>query len=55
VTGGWRKFHDDELQSSYSSLCIAGVIMLRRIQWMRHVACMREMRNMYEMLVRKSE
>lgn len=56
MTGGWRKLHDDdELETSYSLLCNAGVIMLRRIQWMGHVACMREMRNVYEMLVGKPE
>jgi hypothetical protein len=42
VTGGWRKLHDGELQSLYSSLCFAGVITLRRRECMGHVACMRD-------------
>jgi hypothetical protein len=35
VTGGWRKLHDDELQS-------CGVITVRRKEFMGRVACMRD-------------
>lgn len=54
MTGGWRKLHDGELQSLYSSLCFAGVITLWRRECMGHVACMRD-ENAYRMLVGKSD
>jgi hypothetical protein len=38
----WRKLHDDELHSLYSSLNIARVIKSRRMRWARHEACMGE-------------
>jgi hypothetical protein len=36
VTGGWRKVHNEELHSLYSSPSIIRMIMLRR--WAGHVA-----------------
>jgi hypothetical protein len=36
----WRKLHDDELHSLYSSPNIVGVIRSRRMRWAGHVACM---------------
>jgi hypothetical protein len=33
VDGSWRKFHNDELHSLYSSLNIIRVIKSRRIKW----------------------
>jgi hypothetical protein len=36
----WRKLHNDELHSLYSSLNIIRVIKFRRMRWERHVACM---------------
>jgi hypothetical protein len=38
--GSWRKLHNDELHSLYSSLNIVRVIKLRRIRWAGHVAHM---------------
>jgi hypothetical protein len=40
VMGGWRKLHDEELQSFNSSPNIISVIKSRRMKWVGHVACM---------------
>jgi hypothetical protein len=40
VTGDWRKQHNEELQSSYSSLDIIRMIKLRRMRWAGCVAHM---------------
>jgi hypothetical protein len=34
----WRKLHNDELRSLYSSLNIVRVITSRRMRWAGHVA-----------------
>jgi hypothetical protein len=41
VTGGWRKFHNEELHYLYSSPNIIRVIKSRKIRWAGHVACIR--------------
>jgi hypothetical protein len=40
VTGGWRKLHDDEFHTSYSSpnMRVVRVIKSRRMRWAGHVA-----------------
>jgi hypothetical protein len=40
--GLWRKLHNDELHSLYSSPNIVRVIKSRRMRWTGHVACMGE-------------
>jgi hypothetical protein len=40
VAESWRKLHNDELQSLYSSPNIVRVIKSRRIRWAGHVTCM---------------
>jgi hypothetical protein len=40
--GSWRKFHNDELHSLYSSPNIVSVIKSRRMRWAGHMACMVE-------------
>jgi hypothetical protein len=40
--GSWRKLHNDELHSLYSSPNIVRVIKSRRLRWAGHVACMGE-------------
>jgi hypothetical protein len=40
VDGSWRKLHNDELHSLYSSPNIGRVIRARRLRWARHVARM---------------
>jgi hypothetical protein len=47
----WRKLHNDELHSLYSSLNIVRVIKSRRMRWVGHVACMVERRSVYRVLV----
>jgi hypothetical protein len=40
--GSWRKLHNDELHSLYSSLNIVRVIKSRRMRWAGHVERMGE-------------
>jgi hypothetical protein len=51
----WRKLHNDELHSLYSSPNIVRVIKSRRMRWARHVARMEEGRCVYRVLVRRPE
>jgi hypothetical protein len=43
----WRKVHNDELRSLYSSLNTVRVIKSRRMRWAGHVACMGEGTDVY--------
>jgi hypothetical protein len=45
--GSWRKLHNDELHSLYSSLNIVRVIKSRRTRWAGRVARMEEGRGVY--------
>jgi hypothetical protein len=47
----WRKLHNGELHSLYSSPNIFRVIKSRRMRWVGHVACMGEGRGVYRVLV----
>jgi hypothetical protein len=51
----WRKLHNDELHSLYSSPNIVRVIKSRRMRWVGHVAQMGEGRGVYRFLVGKPE
>jgi hypothetical protein len=53
--GSWRKFHNDELHSLYSSPNIVKVIKPRRMRWAGHVARMGEGRSVYRVLVGRHE
>jgi hypothetical protein len=53
--GSWRKLHNDELHSLYSSPNITRVIKSRRMRWAGHVARMGEGRGVYRVLVRRPE
>jgi hypothetical protein len=53
--GSWRKLHNDELHSLYSSPNIVRVIKARRLRWAGHVARMGEGRDIYRVLVGKPE
>jgi hypothetical protein len=53
--GSWRKLHNDELHSLYSSPNILRVIKSRRMRWAGHVARMGEGRGVYRVLVGSSE
>jgi hypothetical protein len=54
-TGGWRKQHNEELHTLYSSPSIISVIKSRRMRWAGHVARMRKKRNVYRIWVGKPE
>ena len=55
VTGEWRRLHNKELNSLYSSPNIVWVIKSRRMRWAGHVALMGEERGAYRVLVGKPE
>jgi hypothetical protein len=55
VTGGWRKLHNEELHNLYSSPNIIRMIKSRMMLWAGHVACMREMKNVYKISVGQPE
>jgi len=54
ATGEWRTLHNDELSGLYCSPNIVRVVK-SRIRWAGHVACMKERRCVYRVLVRKPE
>jgi hypothetical protein len=49
--GSWRKLHNDELHSLYSSPNTVRVIKLRKMMWEGHVARTAEGRGIYRVLV----
>jgi hypothetical protein len=53
--GLWRKLHNDELHSLYSSSNIVSKIKSRRTRWAGHVARMREGRGVYRVLFERPE
>jgi hypothetical protein len=53
--GSWRKLHNDELHSLYSSPNVVRVIKSRRMRWAGRVACIGEGRGAYRVLVGRSE
>jgi hypothetical protein len=53
--GSWRKLHNDELHSLYSSPNIVRVIKSRRMRWARRAAHMGEGRGVYSALVGRPE
>jgi hypothetical protein len=55
MTGWWRKLHNEELHNLYSWPIIIRIIKSRRLRWAGHVARMGDKRNVYRLLVRKSE
>jgi hypothetical protein len=55
VAGGWRRLHNEELHSLYSSPDVIRVIKSRRMIWTGHVARTGTMRNAYNILVEKPE
>jgi hypothetical protein len=55
VTGGWRKLHNEELQSLYSSQSIIRIMKSKRMKWAGHVAPMEEKRTATRILGGKSE
>jgi hypothetical protein len=55
VRGEWRKMHNEELYSLYSSPDIIRLVKSRRMRWAGHVARMGEERKVYKVSVGKSE
>jgi len=55
VIGEWRKLRSEQLSYLYSSPNIVRVIKWRKMKWPGHVARMEERRDVYRVLVGKSE
>jgi hypothetical protein len=55
VSGGWKKLHNEELHSLYSSTNTIRMIKSRRMRWVGNVAHMLELRNAFNILVENSE
>jgi hypothetical protein len=55
MTREWRKLHIEKLHNLYSLPSINRIIKLRRMRCVGHVARMREKRNMYRLLVVRSQ
>jgi hypothetical protein len=55
ITGGWRKWHDEELHKSYSSPNIIRTIKSRNIRRTEQVARAGEKLNVYQVLIGKPE
>jgi hypothetical protein len=55
VTGEWRRLHNKELYTLYSSPNIIRVTKSKRLRWAGHVARMGERRGAYRALVGKPE
>jgi hypothetical protein len=53
--GSWRKLHNDEVHSLYSSPKVVRAIKSRRLRWAGHVARIGEGRGIYRVLVRRPE
>jgi hypothetical protein len=53
--GSWRKLHNDELHSLYSSPNTVRVIKSRRMRWTGHVARMGEGRGVHKVLIGRPE
>jgi hypothetical protein len=53
--GSWRKLHNDELHSLYSSPNIVRVIKSSRMRWAGHVARVGEGRSVYRVLIGRPE
>jgi hypothetical protein len=51
VTGEWRRLHNKELYTLYSSPDVVRVMKSRRLRWAGHVARMGERRGAYRILV----
>ena len=47
ITGEWRKLHNAELHTLYSSPYIIRNLKSRRLRWTGHVARMEQSRNAY--------
>jgi hypothetical protein len=50
----WREFHNQELHEIYSSPNVIMAVRSRRMRLAGHVAHMGRMRNVYDILVRKT-
>jgi hypothetical protein len=55
VVGGRKRLHNEDLHNLYASPNIIRLIKSRRMKWVELVACVGEIRNACNILVRKPE
>jgi len=55
VAGSCRRLHNEELHKFYASPNIIRLVKSRRMRWTGHVKHMGELRNVYTILVERSE
>ena len=55
ITEEWRKLNKSELHTLYSLPNIIRSLKSRRLRWAGHVACMKQFRNAYRVLVGKPQ
>jgi hypothetical protein len=55
LAGDWRRLHSGELYNLHTSPNVIRVIQSRRMRWVVHVACVGEMREVYNILIGKHE
>jgi hypothetical protein len=55
MAGDWRRLHNEEIHYLQVSPNIIRVVKSRRMIWAGHVACMGDMRTVYNILVGKSD
>ena len=55
LTGEWRKLRNEGINHLFSSPNIIWVIKSRRMKWAVHLACMRERKFAYRILIGKPE
>jgi hypothetical protein len=51
VTGGWRKWRNEQLHNLYTLADIVSVMKSRRMRWVGYVANMEEMKNAHKILI----
>jgi hypothetical protein len=55
AAGGYTRLHNEELHNLYASPSIISVIKSWSVRYVRNIVSMREMRNLYKILVAKLE
>jgi hypothetical protein len=55
VVEGWRRLHNEKLHNLYTSHNIIRVITSMRVRWVEHIARIREMKNLHNILVGNPE
>jgi len=49
--GSMEKLHNEDHRDYYSLVCVIKMMILRRVSWVGHVACIGDPRNAYRILI----